>query len=129
MLFRSLVETTVLVDCLRGDDRAAEYLDAVRSRGRLLCSAVTVAELIVGTRDRRELRMVRQLITRLEVEPITATDSACALKWLSKSYHSRGVGFHDCLIAASAVRLHVPVATLNEKHFRSIPTVKVVRPY
>ena len=33
------------------------------------------------------------------------------------------------LIAAAAVRLHIPVATLNDKHFRSIPSVKVIRPY
>ena len=73
--------------------------------------------------------MVRQLLARLDIEPISATDSLRALNWLSKLYHSRGVGFHDCLIAAAAVRLRVPVATLDVKHFRSIPAVKVIRPY
>lgn len=47
-----LVETTVLVDYLRGSDTAAEYLDKARAEGDLLCSAVTHAELIVGSRTR-----------------------------------------------------------------------------
>ena len=31
-----LVETTILVDCLRGSDAAAEYLDKARAEGDLL---------------------------------------------------------------------------------------------
>ena len=33
-----LVETTILVDYLRGSDAAAEYLDKARAEGDLLCS-------------------------------------------------------------------------------------------
>ena len=123
-----LVETTILVDFLRGDTAAADYLDEARSHGMLICSAVSAAELIVGARDRSGSRKLRQFLGRFQVEPISAADSTRALKWLDKLFHSRGIGFHDCLIAAAA-RLHVPIATLNEKHFRAIPSVKVVRPY
>jgi len=42
---------------------------------------------------------------------------------------SEGVGFFDCLIAASAYHLDATVCTLNEKHFRPFPGVKVERPY
>ena len=48
-----LVETTILVDYLRGSDAAAEYLDKARAEGDLLCSTVTQAELIVGSRNLR----------------------------------------------------------------------------
>jgi predicted nucleic acid-binding protein len=124
-----VVETTILVDFLRGTSQASDYLDETRSQGRLFCSAVTAAELIVGARDRADLRRIRQLLTRFEVEAISADDSHRALRWLDRLFHSHGIGFHDCLIAAAAVRLHVPVATLNLKHFRSVPSVKIVRPY
>ena len=124
-----LVETTILVDFLRGTSAAAEYLDEVRSSGALICSAVTAAELTVGARDRAEIRQIRQVLAPFEIEPITAEDSKRALRWLDCLYHSHGVGFHDCLIAAAAVRLRVQIATLNQKHFRSIRSVKVLRPY
>ncbi len=126
---RALVETTILVDFLRGAAAAAAYLDEARPHGTLVCSAVTAAELTVGARDRADLRKIRQFLARFQVEPISAADSTRALKWLGRLFHSHGIGFHDCLIAAAAVRLHIPVATLNEKHFRAIPSVKVVRPY
>jgi tRNA(fMet)-specific endonuclease VapC len=124
-----LVETTILVDYLRGSDAAAEYLDKACAEGDLLCSAVTQAELIVGSRTRSEIRAIDQLLAPFQNEPIAAGDSARALIWLRKYYHSRGVGFHDCLLGATAVRRKTPIATLNEKHFKTLPGVKVVRPY
>jgi predicted nucleic acid-binding protein len=124
-----LVETTVLVDLLRSSAAAADYLDATRARATLICSAVTTAELIIGSRTRAGLRAIDQLLARLQEVPITDDDSTRALNWLRKYYHSHGVGYHDCLVAAAAARLRIPVATLNEKHFRVLPGVKVIRPY
>jgi predicted nucleic acid-binding protein len=123
------VEITILVDYLRGSDAAAEYLDKARAEGDLLCSTVTQAELIVGSRTRGEIREIDQLLARFQNEPIASGDSTRALTWLRKYYHSRGMGFHDCLLGAVAVRRKIPIATLNEKHFQGLPGVKVVRPY
>jgi tRNA(fMet)-specific endonuclease VapC len=125
----ALIETTILVDFLRRSADAADYLDAVRLNASLICSAVTKAELVVGARTGAELRAIDQLVDRFEVEAITAADSVRSLNWLRKYYHSHGVGFHDCLLGAAAVRLRLPVATLNEKHFKALPGVKVIRPY
>ena len=124
-----LVETTILVDFLRRSSAAADYLDEVRTKGQLLCSAVTKAELIVGSRSRAELKAIDQLLARFEVEPITSHDSVRALNWLAKLFHSHSVGFHDCLLGAAAIRLRVPVATLNEKHFKPLTGLRVIRPY
>jgi tRNA(fMet)-specific endonuclease VapC len=124
-----LVETTILVDFLRGLAAAADYLDEARSGARLICSAVTKAELIVGSNTRREMRAIDQLLDRFETEPIVAEDSARALVWLRKYFHSHGVGFHDCLLGAAASRRRIPIATLNEKHFKPLPGVRVIRPY
>ena len=124
-----LVDTTILVDLLRGYDAAADFLDATRAEENLICSAVTKAELIVGARTRAELKAIDQLLARFRIEPISASDSTRSLTWLRKYYHSYGVGYHDCLLGAAAIRLRIPVATLNEKHFLILPGIKVVRPY
>lgn len=63
-----LVETTILVDYLRGSPAAADYLDAARAEGELFSSAVTKAELIVGSRTRAESRAIDQLFARFRVE-------------------------------------------------------------
>jgi tRNA(fMet)-specific endonuclease VapC len=124
-----LVETTILVDYLRRSLAAADYLDASRAKANLICSAVTYAELLVGSRSRAELRAIDQLVARFQIEPIVTDDSVRGLKWLRKYYQAHGVGFHDCLLGAAAARLRVPLATLNEKHFNVLPGVKVIRPY
>lgn len=124
-----LIETTVLIDLLRRSVAAAEYLDHARATMNLVCSAVTKAELIVGARTRAEVRAIEQLIDRFDVEHITAVDSSRALKWLGKYFHSHGAGFHDCLLEAAALRLRIPIVTLNEKHFQVLPGIKVIRPY
>jgi predicted nucleic acid-binding protein len=124
-----LVETTILVDFLRGSEDAADYLDTARAAGTLVCSHVTIAELVVGTETRAEMKAVDRLVSRFHTEAISPHDSVLALKWLRKRHHSHQVGFHDCLIGAAAARLRISVATLNEKHFRALPGVKVVRPY
>ena len=124
-----LVETTILVDYLRRSSAAADYLDATRMQANLLCSVVTKAELIVGSRTRKELRAIDQLLARFQIEPIGSADSVRALNWLRKYFHAHGVGFHDCLLGATALRLRIPIATLNEKHFKVLPGVRVIRPY
>ena len=42
---------------------------------------------------------------------------------------SHGIGWPDCLIGATALRLRVAVVTLNDKHFKAIRGLRVVRPY
>jgi predicted nucleic acid-binding protein len=124
-----LIETTILVDYLRQSHAAANYLDTARSHGSSICSAVTQAELIVGSRTCAELRAIDQLLARFNIEPIDRNDSVRALSWLRKYFHTRGVGFHDCLLGAASVRRRIPIATLNEKHIKVLPGVRVMRPY
>ena len=83
-----LIETTVLVDFLRQSVAAADYLDTARTQENLICSTVTSAELIVGSRTRAELRAIDQLLARFDIEPIMRDDSVCALTWLHKYYHA-----------------------------------------
>ena len=124
-----LIETTILVDYLRQSAAAADYLDQTRVESNLLCSVVTKAELIVGSRTRAEVRAIEQLLARFQMEPIQADDSIRALTWLKKYFPTHGAGFHDCLLGAAAARLRIPIETLNEKHFKVLPGVNVVRPY
>jgi predicted nucleic acid-binding protein len=42
---------------------------------------------------------------------------------------STRLGWPDCLIAAAALRLDLPLVTLNDKHFKPIRGLRVVRPY
>lgn len=62
-----------------------------------------------------------RFISEFTVEPVTAEDSLNAIRLLKKHRLKDGLGWLDCLIACAALRLHLPIATFNEKHFQLYP--------
>ncbi len=124
-----LVDTCVLVDVLRGSPRAIGWWRRAERKHGITVSAVTVAELLAGCRDRAEQRLVQRTLAPLPPVHIEADDSKWALEQYAALRLARGVGFLDCLVAAAAVRLGCALYTLNDKHYRSLPGLRVERPY
>ena len=124
-----LIDSSILIDHLRGQLQAKTFLLSVRASGGLHTSAVVAAEVLIGARDLREQREVDRLLADFRIEHIEPADCALSLDLLRRHRLSSGVGWLDCLIAATAMRLNVPVATLNERHFAAIAGLTVNRPY
>lgn len=124
-----LIDPLILIDHLRGRSQATQFLSATRAAVGLRTSAVVAAELLAGARDRREQTVMDRLLTRFHVEPFGPSDGDDALNLLRQHRLAHGIGWTDCLIAAAAIRLAVPVATLNDRHFRIVPGLAVHRPY
>ena len=92
-------------------------------------SVISVFELLAGCRNLREQRATLRSVATVEIIQVESGDSIQALEWYRAYHLARGVGFLDCFVAAAARRLDCPVHTLNTKHFRVIPGLKVMRPY
>jgi len=123
-----IIDTTVLVDLLRGSHQARSFLSRVPLKDRLI-SAVTIAELVEGCRNRRELAVLERELRLYEVIWIDEAQSQLADRWHRRLRLSKGIGYLDCLIGAAAFCSSLPLMTLNEKHFRVLPGVIVSRPY
>lgn len=91
--------------------------------------AAVAAELIAGVRNREELRQYDALAAQMKFLIPTEEDWTLAMRLCRVHSRASGTDWVDCLVAASAIRLKVPVATINEKHFRPIKALKVLRPY
>lgn len=122
-----LVDTVILVDYLRGSPEAQGWLGSF-STGDLAISVVTAAELLFGARDQREQRLIESELAQYAWFWISDTISTTAWEWYRQYLLSHGVGFLDCLIAASAYHHGMTIATLNEKHFNPLPDLQVERP-
>lgn len=113
-----LVDTTVLIDALRGKPEAARYIASLGAPP--FVSVVTAAELYAGVRDgpeRRQLEFALAHSTLLEVSlPIGIEAGLLKRLWA----RSHGLGLADALIAATAMRHGLDLATLNRKHFPMI---------
>lgn len=126
---RTFVDTDVLIDVARKNPRAIDFWRRSEARSRMTCSVISLFELLAGCRNLQEQRATVRSLETVDIIQIESGDSIEALQWY-RSYHlSRGIGFLDCFIAAAARRLDCHVHTLNLKHFRAIPGLKVVGPY
>ena len=112
-----LLDTTVLIDALRGRPAAAHVL-ALRSAGDVpwIC-AINVEEIHRGIRPGEE-QTVRGLLEALRVAPLGRDEGERAGAW-RREYTAQGVTLSqaDCLIAAAAVSVNATLATGNPRDF------------
>lgn len=124
-----LLDTSIFIDLFRSSENAEAYIGTRLRSGRLVLHAAVAAELLAGVRSRVELRQFDALCANTRIQYPTRDDWVLALR-LSRSHtQSSGTDWVDCLVAASAIRLGVAVATINEKHFKPLRGLRVVRPY
>lgn len=121
-----ILDTSVIVDLLRLHRPASSWLSR---QLRLGVSPIVWLEIIEGARDSRALSQAVRLLhhfTRLELLP---ADVDWAIEQALQFKLSHNIGSDDCLIAATAHRLGVPLYTTNLKHFLPILGPLAQRPY
>jgi predicted nucleic acid-binding protein len=113
-----LLDTTVLIDLLRGRAGAIERMRALRSAGdRPYVCAINVDELHRGARD-TEVEAVSLLLDGLSVAPLGRAEGARAGQW-RREQATRGIALSpaDCLVASAAAGIGARLATGNPKDF------------
>jgi hypothetical protein len=112
-----LLDTTVLIDCLRGRP-AGDRLLAMRESGDTPCTtAINVEEIVRGLRAGEE-KDARGLFAGLLVLPLGVEEGRRAGRW-RRDFSGRGVTLSqaDCLIAAAASTARATLATGNPDDF------------
>lgn len=120
---RLLVDTDVLVDYLRGQQEAAEWLEG--QAADLFVSAITVAELFAGAMGERENEVLDRFLIALEVLPATDDIGRLAGRYRRQYGPSHGTGLADALIAATATVHRASLVTFNRRHFPMLDAVVV----
>jgi predicted nucleic acid-binding protein len=114
---RLLLDTTVLIDALRGRP-AAERVRALRDTGQVpwIC-AINVEEVLRGARVAEEAVLMR-FLSGMRVARLDRAEGERAGRW-RREYASRGTTLSqaDCLIAAAAIGIGARLVTGNPKHF------------
>ena len=119
---RLLIDTSVLVDHLRGDPRAAGLLvDAVLRGDELWSVTVVRTEILAGLR-RGEEAATRRLLDQLHWQEVTVEIADRAGELARRYLRSHpGVDTVDHLVAAAALALGADLKTRNVKHFPMFP--------
>jgi predicted nucleic acid-binding protein len=119
-----LIDTDVLIWCLRGNHKAATIIATLPKR---VISQITRMELMIGCRNKSEISLLKRFLAEegFQVIPLTPEIGIRADLWLEEKNLSHGIGLADSLIAATASSLGLPLLTGNAKHFRYFAELQV----
>lgn len=114
---RLVLDTTVLIDALRGRPAADRVRNLRRAGVEPWTTAIQVEEIWRGLRPVEE-PAARALFRGLRLAPLGVAEGARAGRW-RRDFARRGVTLHqaDCLIAAAAVGVGASLATGNPSDF------------
>jgi predicted nucleic acid-binding protein len=120
-----LVDTNIIVDSLRQNSAAQEYLDSLKSWSYSVISAM---EIFAGARDKKEISALEKFFAAYREVPLSG-DIGTKGRDIMKTYaKSEGLDPMDALIAATAVSEDLTLVTRNRKHFRAIKGLSLEAP-
>jgi len=117
-----LVDTSIIVDYLRGSKKAASFLNL---QNPIIISVITATEIYQGAKNKKELNILKELINRFKVIPINVNICQLALTLLENYTLSHHLLILDSLIAATVIKNKLTLVTGNYKHFSMIKKLQV----
>ena len=112
-----IFDTDVLIWALRGNEKAAQAIDADASRA---VSIVSCMELVQGARDRKELAAIRRFLLDFETLPLSENIGYRAGIYMEEYSLKAGLQLADALIAATAVERQETLYSGNARHYLAI---------
>lgn len=110
-----VLDTDILINFLRGQETARDFLSSLIDEATLYCSVITVAEIFARMRE-HERKKTEELLDSFNLIEITKEIAEKAGNYKNR-IKSQTLELDDCLIAASAKSIRAILATENIKHY------------
>lgn len=118
-----LIDTTIIIDYIRGDKKVLEFLEGSTSA---YISLITQAEIYQGARNKEEFRKWDKSLVNFTILPVTEKISQKAVELLKEYHLSHGLLILDAFIAATAIDYKSKLITANLKHFQMIEGLELI---
>ena len=123
MMKTMLVDTDVLIDFLRGYNKAISFIEKYSSQ--IILSPIVIAELYAGVKGDNELEVLDNFVSHFRIVPFTGNIAKLGGLYKRDYSASHGVGLADAILAATAENEKAELKTLNVKHY---PMIKDLKP-
>jgi predicted nucleic acid-binding protein len=123
-----LIDSDVLIDHLRKQKNALDFLSIEVEKGSLLfTSVINRVEILAGMRKGEEenVKSLFEIIIPIDVDVAIADRAGEYLRRFSKS-HALNIG--DAIIAATSMEMGLALVTRNLKHY-PMKDIEIVQPY
>lgn len=119
-----LVDTDVLIWCLRGEPKAKKALESINSYS---ISAVAYLEMLQGIKNNNELKVLKHFLHQNSVRNISIDPdiTARAIHWMEEYSLSHSLKMADALVAATADRYGLTLFTGNYTDCKFLPGLKI----
>ena len=124
----ALLDTSIVVDLIRGFLPALQWSAGVRTI-RAAITPIIWMETLQGAQNRQQRDQIMRFLRHFPIEHPTPDDNRWAMRQLARFHLSHNISFPDIMIASVAVRLNVPLYTLNIRHYEPLPNMQAVKPY
>lgn len=126
MAIIGVVDTTVVIHLIRNEPAALVWIGGFRGSS-LAVTSVTWAEIMKGENSKTRRLHARGILELFRLVYLEHADQDFLMQ---ATEQDPGIGINDCLIAAVAYRLGVPLYTHNLADMRRVlPRWKVLQPY
>lgn len=115
-----VVDTDILIDAGRGISEAVDCIRQLEQQTTLAVSIISQMELIIGCRNKAELRTVEHFLQRFQILKVNEQVSDLAVDLLRRYRLSHGLLIADSLIAATVLSSGASFITKNQGDFRFI---------
>lgn len=122
-----LVDTDILIDVALEIQEAIDGLTELEENATLSVSVITAMELMVGCRNKTELRNTERFLERFQVNPLTDGISDIAFQLVHDYRLSHGLLIPDALIASTALELKCELLTKNYRDFHFIKGLQLIK--
>jgi predicted nucleic acid-binding protein len=120
-----LYDTNIIIEIYKGNNSIIEVLEKIGQKN-IAISDVTCAELLFGTRNKKELQTIKRDLNNLNVFSINEDISKNAIALIEKFSLSNKLTLPDALIASTSIYYDVELFTLNKKDFKFIENLKLL---
>jgi len=122
-----LIDTDILIDVARNVQPAIDALENLNKTYQIAISSVTEMELIVGCKNKSELRKLEKFLQYFTIVPIDRQITETAVKFLKKYHLSHNLLIADALIAATAIVFDIDFISKNQRDFKYINALKLLK--
>lgn len=122
-----ITDADVMIELLRKNLSAKSFIINEIGSRNIVLSCITVAEILQGANNKENLQQITKILKQYIVVPIDYPISDIFSSLFQKYVLSHGATISDTLVAATALHYNLPLFSINQKHFRHIPNLKLVK--
>jgi len=118
-----LIDTSVIIDDLRQSHLKTKTIlnSLYESHEKMYFSSITIGEIYSGSSAVSMEKKINRVLSLMEMVDINTE----ILKSAGAVRRKTHISLIDAIIAATAIELNIPIATLNVKEFEKVKNIKL----